>query len=247
MTAIFEPKTLTVPRQFCGPPSSGNGGWVAGALASLAFDDLDTTVEVTLSAPPPLDRPLPLTTQDGRTVASDPLDADRPIATARVVETALSPVAPVGWEQAREAEAAYAGLRHHPFATCFGCGTGREVGDGLRIFPGPVAQGPQVANKVAATWQPDAVIGVDTAVIWSALDCIGGWAGDFGERLMVLGRMTARLHALPTLGADYVLVGEDRGTDGRKVFAATSLYDASGTLVAQAEQVWFKVDAGAFV
>lgn len=237
---------LIVPRQFCGPPSSGNGGWVAGALANLAFADPGTTIEVTLSAPPPLDRPLSLTTKDGRTTASDPADDDRLIATARIVETELSPVAPVGWQRARGAEATYAGLRHHPFPTCFGCGTGREVGDGLRIFPGAVIDGPDVAHKVAATWQPDASVGTGTAVTWSALDCIGGWAGDFGERLMVLGRMTARLHAFPRIGADHVLVGEARGEDGRKIRAATSLYDASGTLVGQAEQVWFRVEAGAF-
>ena len=31
------------------------------------------------------------------------------------------------------------GLTSHPFPTCFACGTDREPGDGLRIFPGPVA------------------------------------------------------------------------------------------------------------
>ena len=30
---------LIVPSRFCGPPSSGNGGWTAGALATLIDHD----------------------------------------------------------------------------------------------------------------------------------------------------------------------------------------------------------------
>ena len=109
-----------------------------------------------------------------------------------------TPVAPSG---AGAAEAAYPGLVSHPFPTCFACGTGREEGDGLRIFPGPVGG----AAAVAATWTPHPSVAARLArvprdhprgrrspVTWAALDCVGGWAADLGERPMVLGRMTAR-------------------------------------------------------
>ena len=32
---------LTIPRRFCGPPESGNGGWVSGAL-DLVYADAET-------------------------------------------------------------------------------------------------------------------------------------------------------------------------------------------------------------
>ena len=46
--------SLTVARRFCGPPDSGNGGYVCGLIAGF----LDATAEVTLRLPPPLGRPL---------------------------------------------------------------------------------------------------------------------------------------------------------------------------------------------
>ncbi len=80
------------------------------------------------------------------------------------------------------------------------------------------------------------------AVAWAALDCVGGWAGDLTERLMVLGSMTASVHALPRIGEEHVLVGGARGTDGRRTYTASTLYDASGRVLACAEHVWFAVD-----
>ena len=73
---------LTIERRFCGPPASGNGGYVAGLLAR----ELGGSVcEVTLLAPPPLDRPLEMR-WDG--AAAHPLDGEQPIASA---QTALEP------------------------------------------------------------------------------------------------------------------------------------------------------------
>ena len=57
--------------------------------------------------------------------------------------------------------ASYAGLRSHPFPTCFSCGTGRADGDGLRIFPGRVADQTGAA-RVAATWTPDPSVADDS-------------------------------------------------------------------------------------
>ena len=41
---------LEIPERFCGPPNSGNGGYVCGLLAK----QLAGTVSVRLKAPPPL-------------------------------------------------------------------------------------------------------------------------------------------------------------------------------------------------
>ena len=45
---------LTIPSRFCGPPGSGNGGYVCGRIAAY----LDGPVTVTLRRPPPLATPL---------------------------------------------------------------------------------------------------------------------------------------------------------------------------------------------
>ena len=53
--------TVRIERRFRGPPTTGNGGYVAGLVAA-ALGGTDCTV--TLKAPPPLDRDLVLTTDD---------------------------------------------------------------------------------------------------------------------------------------------------------------------------------------
>ena len=65
-------QTLTIPRRFNGPPTSGNGGYVAGAIAACLPDP---TVQITLRAPVPLDRELELraTPAGGFTLHDDEL------------------------------------------------------------------------------------------------------------------------------------------------------------------------------
>ncbi|MQW74579.1 hypothetical protein GHK92_01710 [Nocardioides sp. dk4132] len=242
---------MVVPGRFCGPPDSGNGGWTAGAVAQLVRPHVNgarswRAVEVTLTAPPPLDVALSGTEEDGVVVVRHD---DTVVARGRTVTDDLVAVPPVSPARAREASAAYPGHVVHPFPGCFVCGPEHE--HGLRIFPGPVVRpGP---HWWAATWTPDASVQEGAAaggqparaslpVTWAALDCIGGWAGDLVERTMVLGRMTARVDTLPAIGEEHVVVAEARGQDGRKVHAATSLYDASGALLATAEQVWIVLE-----
>ena len=150
-------RELIVPSRFRGPRSSGNGGWTAGALAALVDHDVPDdhaarwpTIAVSLRKPPPLDTPLRVSDDGGETVAA--LDGDT-VARAEVLHEAPTPVDPVPADEARAAMASYPGLRQHPFPACFSCGTEREEGDGLRIFPGPVTAsgGP---TRVAATWTP---------------------------------------------------------------------------------------------
>ncbi|MEZ5094043.1 hypothetical protein [Nocardioides sp.] len=236
-------KVLVVPRRFRGPAESGNGGWTAGALAELLGEG--DAVEVTLRMPPPLELAMPVEPADGRLTAR--LE-ERAVAEARAVADGLVAVEAVLPEVARAAETTYAGLRSHPFPTCFSCGTGREPGDGLRIFPGFVA-----ANRVAATWTPDDSVAdpdrpgrATGPVTWAALDCVGGWAADVADRPMVLGRMTAAVDALPHVGDRHVAVGEVRGTDGRKTFTASTLYDPDGRVVGRAEHVWITIDPSTF-
>jgi hypothetical protein len=254
-------RELIVPSRFRGPRSSGNGGWTAGALAALVAHDVPAdhaarwpTVAVSLRQPPPLDTPLQVTDDDGATVAS--LDG-AVVAHAEVLDQGPVAVDPVPADEARAAMASYPGLRQHPFPACFGCGTEREEGDGLRIFPGPVsdARGP---TRVAATWTPHPSLFEDwhayhddhprasLPVAWAALDCVGGWAGDLTERMMVLALITVRVQTLPLIGEEHVVVGEARGEEGRKTWTAATLYDADGRPLAAAEHLWITVDPAAF-
>lgn len=167
---------LTVPRRFNGPPASGNGGWVAGALAEILLGDLlvdaarghaaSPAVEVSLRHPPPLDTPLHVSRTDAGLAASF---GGAVIAGARAVDDALVPVDGVDPAQAHAARDGYPGLRSHPFPTCFACGPERAAGDGLRIFGGPLARGQGhldpgpdpgsvTAPRLAATWTPDSSV-----------------------------------------------------------------------------------------
>jgi hypothetical protein len=183
--------------------------------------------------------------------------AGKPVLAARCTDGEVADVPPVTAPEARAAEATYAGRDSHPFPTCFSCGTGREPGDGLRIFPGRVADHDEHA-RVAATWTPHPSVAEDfhayadehlrasLPVTWAALDCVGGWAGDLGERLMVLARMTARLDSLPLIGEEHVVVGMGRGREGRKTWTSSTMYDSGGRVVASAEHLWVAVDPAAF-
>jgi hypothetical protein len=186
-----------------------------------------------------------------------------PILSARCTHDEVTDVEPVTPEEARAAMASYAGLTSHPFPTCFSCGTGREPGDGLRIFPGrvtdaPAGDGGEPRARVAATWTPDAGVAEDyhayvdelprasLPVTWAALDCVGGWAGDLEERLMVLARMTARIDSLPVIGEEHVLVGMAGAREGRKTRTSSTMYDADGRVVGTAEHLWIAVDPATF-
>ncbi|MBB6627245.1 hypothetical protein H5V45_07915 [Nocardioides sp. KIGAM211] len=258
---MSEHPDLIVPRRFCGPPSSGNGGWTSGALAALVEQGCPDNraeawppIRVALRKPPPLDTPMDVV-DDGTGVTASVEGAV--VARAEVTDADPAIVEPVPAAEARAAMATYPGLTSHPFPTCFACGTTREEGDGLRIFPGRVGD-QDGAVRIAATWTPHASVAEDfhayvddvqrasLAATWAALDCIGGWAGDLEERLMVLGGMTARVDALPVVGEEHVVVGLARGQEGRKTFTAATLYDADGRVVACAEHVWVAVDPAAF-
>ena len=258
---------LIIPSRFCGPPSSGNGGYSAGAIAAYAGEECPEdhgrpwpAVSVSLLAPPPLEVPMSVGPgADGGVVAT--YDGS-PVLAARCSHDEVSDVEPVVTDEARAAMTAYSGLTSHPFPTCFACGTGREPGDGLRIFPGRVSDGVSDDGtsqpRVAATWTPDPTVAEDyhayadayprasVPVTWAALDCVGGWAGDLEERLMVLARMTARVDSLPVIGEEHVVVGIGRGQEGRKTWTSSTMYDADGRVVASAEHLWVAVDPAAF-
>ena len=186
---------ITIPHRYCGPPESGNGGWVSGTVAAhVPTTARRPAVTVRLASPPPLDRPLPLEVEPGPdgALALRLLDGDHLVASATASDDLVEDVPPaVTFEQALDAETRYEGLAAHPFPTCFSCGTGRDPGEALCLRPGPLDDG---TGRYAATWVPREA---NVPLVWAALDCPGGWSAGIAGRPMVLGTMAARVHALP--------------------------------------------------
>ena len=229
---------LVIPPRFCGPPGTGNGGYVAGRLASWAR--ATGPVEVTLRRPAPLATALGVS----RTEAPEPVwalsDAGGVVAEARLVPDAprLAPaLRPHPGSVAPAAPRA-----DHPFPRCFVCGPARAAGDGLRIAPAPV---PGAGGIVAAPWTPPADVAdarghVDPAILWAALDCPGYFAcvGAGPLRPLLLGRMTAAVEAPVRASEPCVIVAWPLSRAGRRHEAATALLDANGRLLARSSQVW---------
>ncbi len=77
--------------------------------------------------------------------------------------------------------------------------------------------------------------------VWAALDCPGAYACGFGERgVLVLGRLAARVDALPHAGERCVVVAWPLGDEGRKAYAGTALYGEGGRLLGVARATWIQ-------
>jgi hypothetical protein len=227
---------LVIAARYNGPLASANGGYACGVVAVGVATALGPRVAVTLHAPPPLDVPLRLTV-DGRRAhlwAGDEL-----VAGAAADAAEITIVDPVCDSVAEAAENGFLGQGFHPFPTCYVCGPDRAPGNGMFLRPGPVPGRP---GKVACRWTPDQGVAVDGEVppelVWAVLDCPGGWTSDPARRTMVLGRMVARIDALPRPGRRHVVVGQLVDTQARTATNLTALYDEDGTLLARAAAIW---------
>ena len=232
-------KQVTIQRRFCGPPDSGNGGYVCGLVAGYLAGE----TEVTLRRPPPLETPLDVRVVEGDRVHL--LDRIDLVAEGRLcpVESKV-PFRP-SFEQARLAAEMYAGFRHHFYPTCFVCGPARAPKDGLRIFAGTLPD----SEAVASPWIPhrslvDETGRVKNEFIWAALDCPGYFAVNKGRhRYMLLGRMAAAVYRRPRAADRCVVAAWHLHSEGRKHFAASALLSENGHLLGCARATWIEVVA----
>ena len=230
---------VIVNERFCGPPGSGNGGYVAGLIARR----LGERAEVALRRPTPLETPLALRAGCGGWLLEQ--EADRTLlASGRPLEALVSqlPLPPSpGFARALAASAV---APEHPFPHCFVCGPERGAGDGLRIFAGPLQRGR--FEMVAAPWVPDASLcedglHVDAPFLWSALDCPGAMVTMADQpRPVLLARMTAELTGRVRTGERCVVLGWRIARDGRKHHCGTALYGEDGTVRGASEQLWIE-------
>lgn len=231
--------TVIIDRSHCGPPESGNGGWVAGTLAEfVATDATRPAVTVRLSAPPPLERPLDVQRVGGSTLLFNGSHQIASAAAAPAPDFDL-PVA-VTVAEAIEAEANYEGDVDHPFPTCFSCGPDRSTEDALGLRPSALSD---QTGRYAARWTPFAA---SVPLVWAALDCPGAWSAGVLGRPMVLGSMTAQVLGLPEVGVEHVVTAWLVRAEGRKHFTGTMLHSPDGELLAVASAIWITVEAETF-
>lgn len=230
-------RTLLIKRRFCGPPDSGNGGYVSGCLA----EHIDGPARVRLLKPPPLEVPMEImSTAEGVSL----LWQGDVYARAWPVDfEANAPPAP-SLDEARAMSRNYGGFSGHDFPTCFGCGPERGEGDGMRIFAGYSAESPWVA----APWLPDSSLGdpggrIFSRFIWAALDCPGAWS--FLESTgtpTLLGEFSVRIDGLAYADREYIVTGWEIDRDGRKHHTGTALFSVTGERLAVSRATWFDID-----
>jgi hypothetical protein len=234
---------LTIDKRFCGPPDTGNGGYVAGLLARHVAG----TTEVALRAPAPLETELRIETQDsdrddGERVAL--LDGETILATARRGVLDLESPAPPDYATAVATAGTCRAFATHPFPRCFVSGPDREAGDGLRILPG-VLEGSDV---VAAPWIPDASLADEAGSVrheflWAALDTPSSFPlleDPEARRLepMVLGRLTAAISGALHPGERCVVIAWPLSLEGRRGYAGSAIFSESGERIALARATW---------
>jgi hypothetical protein len=235
--------SLTIESRFRGPSGRGNGGYVCGRVAAYA----EGPVTVTLRQPTPLDTPMTvgqrgdgsLRVQHAGTLIAEAAPAPDP--------PELRIPGPVSLADARTAAGQARYFADPLYPGCFVCGIGRQPGDGLRIFPGPVPG----RGLWAAPWTPDPSVAGDDGrvrpeVAWAVLDCPSGIAAGEDADLdqdtaIVLGRMTASLAALPAPGDECRVVAWPDGADGRKLTAGSALLGPAGEVLAVATALWITV------
>lgn len=243
---------LIVEGRYLGPPNMGHGGYVAGVLIDRFGGAQNGPVQVTLKRPVPLDTPLEIVAGEGG-VGIDLRRGEETIAEAipagdHSLITSLAIPQPPPLEDARAAAPRSPSLYDngrgvHP--TCFGCGNRRADDEGLQVFAGPVDTGE--TQQVAGVWRPGSGERTTDGWILAALDCPGAFAFiAAGTRAGLLGRIVfQRLDSTPLdPSADYIVTGWQIGTDGRKMFAGTALFDDEGRCLGAAKATWFGFPAG---
>lgn len=227
-----------VQRRFRGPPTSGNGGYVAG----LAAEWIDGPAEVALLAPIPLEVPLHRHREGAEvSLAANGTTYIRARSLAEPIQLDL-PAPPVEAE-IEAAAVAFPGPGGHPIPGCFVCGTERAPGDGLCLFAG---ESPH-RDVAVAEWTPDEELAgedghVDPRFLWAALDCPSYFGLGEPRPLALLARMSASIERPVTPGERLRVTGWALEREGRKHHAATVIHDESDKVVALARTLWIEVD-----
>ena len=239
---------FTIPKQFCGPPSSGNGGYFCGTVASF----FEHSVEIRLKAPPPLDTPMQI--ERGQEL-SQVFVGDTLIAQVRPLLENIEPAPWINRDDATDcSDKGLAGsLINHPFPTCFVCGPNRHEGDGMRVFTGPQKD----TNLFGARWHAHPAWSsngttIDPKYVWSALDCPSSGPAfatsvEAGSDIAyVLGTLSVQIHRDVKVGEDYSIVCATDERHERLYRTRVSLYGLDQEPLATGAAVWIQVPRSMF-
>lgn len=229
MEFTHHPRDLSIDPRFSGLPGLAQGGYVGGLLSAALGE---AGAEVKLRRPVPTSSPLTLgpagaarmQLRDGETLLAE--------ATAAALTLDVPPAA--DHEEARAASERFPGFSVHPYPGCFACGTEREHGDGLRVFPGSV----EGRELVAAPWTPphepgSAAGSTPPELVWAMFDCLELWAlilhapGAPGERV-VTSALTTVVSGPVVPGEPHVAIAWPLGREGDRLFVGAALIDAEG-------------------
>lgn len=238
-------KNIEIDPRYCGPPTSGQGGYVSGLLAAALKAKI---CEVSLKSPIPLAQSLMLASDEAECSL---FHGDKLLVSAKEGTIDLDiPPCPSN-DAVIAASALYRGHGDNAvFTTCFVCGKDRHDHDSMRIFAGPV-ENSTTEGLHAAHWTPDTSHGDDVgsvalAFIWSALDCPGYFACCAEGQFALLGRMTATVTGNLAVGEKSTVIAWPIKAEGRKALAGTALYNAEGDCIAMAQSLWIHIDKNLF-
>jgi hypothetical protein len=228
---------VEVHRRFRGPPTSGNGGYVAGLVAEW----IEGPAEVDLLAPIPLEVPLHRRRDDAEVML---FDSRCNYARGRPLDDQFEfdlPGPPVEGEL-EAAAMSFPGPSGHPIPGCFVCGTERGPGDGLCIYPG---ESPH-RDVALAEWVPNEELAgedghVEERYLWAVLDCPSYFGLCEPRPLALLARLAARIERPVMPGERLSLTGWEISREGRKHHSATVIHDQAGEVVAVARALWIEV------
>jgi hypothetical protein len=226
-----ERTAVSIDPRYAGLPGLALGGYSSGLVAAATGT---SGAEVKLRRPVPLSRSLSLLhTNAGRVELRD---GEMVLAEGAPTDLAIEvPQAPT-LDQARAASQHYPGFHGHPYPACFACGPERNEGDGLRLFPGSVAD----RALVAAPWTPLGSSGGDPVgpeLVWAAFDCAQLWAlmvdepGNPSERA-VTAALAGAFERPVRPGLPHVVIAWTLGRDGDKLRAGAALVGPDGELCA---------------
>jgi acyl-coenzyme A thioesterase PaaI-like protein len=225
-------KKITIDQRHQGPFGAANGGYVAGLLGD-ALRGAPSSVRI--QRPVPVGTPIyvyrrgdtAFIRHNDQTVATAEL-ANASIATTEFVSIADVLAAP-------EPD-----LDLGMFADCFVCG--QPAPDGLGVRAKALPDG-----RFAAVWHPAEsrhITGSKVPAVYlrSALDCPGGFAALTANQTIALtGTLTSSVEFLPEADSTLIVVGEATHAEGRKLGAVSTIYTASGDLVATASALWIAI------
>lgn len=236
---------VTVASKYKGPPDIANGGYVCSLFARY----IDGAIDVMIKRPTPLDRELQICA--GGDGVYYLMDGDQMIISAKPGLLDLTvPDAP-GYEEAVRAAKASIALKPTPYThvtghgihpICFCCGADVPDGEGLKIHPGRVSG----TSMVAAPWIPELACGdkqgyVRPEFIWTALDCPGAYAlwELTDAKPGFLGRLIGQIEKPLRCDERCVVAAWPMGSDGRKLYTGTALFDTKGQIVGRSLATWF--------